>query len=103
MQLFDLEKDPSEKENIIHDKRYKQEVKEMTRLIRKYVKLSLIHIYGGNRTRPMSSASWTISASTPKSYIEKPGNYKIYIKYTNTDAGNDIIQYFPKHPVTRCV
>ena len=38
MQLFDLEKDPSEKENIIHDKRYKQEVKEMTRLIRKYVK-----------------------------------------------------------------
>lgn len=30
----------------------------------------------------------------------KPGNYKIYIKYTNTDAGNDIIQYFPKHPVT---
>ena len=57
-------------------------------------------LYGGNRTRPMSSASWTISASTPKSYIEKPGNYKIYIKYTNTDAGNDIIQYFPKHPVT---
>ena len=38
MQLFDLEKDPSEKENIIHDKRYEQEVKEMTRLIRKYVK-----------------------------------------------------------------
>ena len=33
-----LKKDPSEKENIIHDKRYKQEVKEMTRLIRKYVK-----------------------------------------------------------------
>lgn len=57
-------------------------------------------LYGGNRTRPMSSASWTISASTPKSYIEKPGNYKIYIKYTNTDAGNDIVQYFPKHPVT---
>ncbi|BDW74993.1 hypothetical protein BFINE_07880 [Bacteroides finegoldii DSM 17565] len=38
MQLFDLEKDPSEKENIIHDKRYEQEIKEMTRLIRKYVK-----------------------------------------------------------------
>ena len=57
-------------------------------------------LYGGNRTRPMSSASWTISASTPKSYIEKPGNYKIYIKYANTDAGNDIVQYFPKHPVT---
>lgn len=38
MQLLDLEKDPSEKENIIHDKRYEQEVKEMTRLIRKYVK-----------------------------------------------------------------
>ena len=29
MQLFDLEKDPSEKENIIHDKRYEQEVAEV--------------------------------------------------------------------------
>lgn len=38
MQLFNLKKDPSEKENIIHDKCYEQEVKEMTRLIRKYVR-----------------------------------------------------------------
>lgn len=37
MQLFDLEKDPSEKENIIHEKRYEANVKEMKRLIRKYV------------------------------------------------------------------
>ena len=38
MQLFNLKEDPSEKENIIHDKCYEQEVKEMTQLIRKYVK-----------------------------------------------------------------
>ena len=30
MQLFNLKEDPSEKENIIHDKCYEQEVKEMT-------------------------------------------------------------------------
>lgn len=37
MQLFDLVKDHSEKNNIIHSERYKKEVKEMTQLIRKYV------------------------------------------------------------------
>lgn len=37
MQLFDLEKDPSETKNIIDDKRYKKNVKEMTQLIKKYV------------------------------------------------------------------
>lgn len=38
IQLFDLVKDPSEKKNIIHSKHYKNEIKEMTQLIRKYVK-----------------------------------------------------------------
>lgn len=37
MQLFDLEKDPSETMNLIGDKRYKKNVEEMTQLIRKYV------------------------------------------------------------------
>ena len=37
MQLFDLVKDHSEKNNIIHSERYKKEIKEMTQLIRKYV------------------------------------------------------------------
>lgn len=37
MQLFDLVKDHSEKNNIIHSGRYKKEIKEMTQLIRKYV------------------------------------------------------------------
>lgn len=37
-------------------------------------------LYGGNRTRPMSSASWTISASTPKSYIEN----QVTIRYTSS-------------------
>lgn len=55
----------------------------------------------GSRLRPVSSLSWTISSVKPYgSYISEPGNYKIYVKYANTDAGNDIIQYFPKHPIT---
>lgn len=55
----------------------------------------------GNRTRPMSSLSWSVSSVKPYgSYIDQPGTYKIYVKYMNTDEGNDIIQYFPKHPVT---
>lgn len=36
-QLYDLEKDPSEKENIIHTGQYTKEIDEMTRLIKKYV------------------------------------------------------------------
>lgn len=58
-------------------------------------------VVSGSRSRPMSSISWTVSSVKPYgSYIDKPGNYRIYIKYANTDAGNDIIQYFPKHPIT---
>ncbi|WP_455613072.1 hypothetical protein [Bacteroides congonensis] len=58
-------------------------------------------IVSGSRSRPLSSLSWTVSSVKPYgSYINEPGNYKIYVKYANTDAGNDIIQYFPKHPVT---
>ena len=37
MQLFDIVKDPSEKENIIGDKRYENEVKEMKRTMKQYV------------------------------------------------------------------
>lgn len=37
MQLFDLKKDPAEKKNIIHTKRYEKEVKEMTQHIKRYV------------------------------------------------------------------
>lgn len=37
MQLFDIVKDPSEKENIISDKRYENEVKEMKRVMKQYV------------------------------------------------------------------
>ena len=37
MQLFDIVKDPSEKENIIGDKRYENEVKEMKRAMKQYV------------------------------------------------------------------
>ena len=37
MQLFNLETDPSEKKNLIDNKRYKKEVKKMTQTIRKYV------------------------------------------------------------------
>lgn len=37
MQLFDLQKDPSEKNNIINSGRYDKEVEEMTRLTRQYV------------------------------------------------------------------
>ena len=37
MQLFDIVKDPSEKENIIGDKRYENEVKEMKRTMKKYL------------------------------------------------------------------
>ena len=58
-------------------------------------------VVSGSRARPLSSISWSVSSVKPYgSYIDKPGTYKIYIKYVNTDAGNDIIQYFPKHPVT---
>lgn len=37
MQLFDIVKDPSEKENIIGDKRYENEVNEMKRTMKRYV------------------------------------------------------------------
>lgn len=58
-------------------------------------------VVSGSRSRPLSSLSWTISSVKPYgSYISEPGTYKIYVKYKNTDDGNDIIQYFPKHPVT---
>lgn len=57
-------------------------------------------VVSGSRSRPMSSLSWTISTASPLSRISKPGTYKLYVQYTNTDDGVDIIQYFPKHPVT---
>lgn len=37
MQLFELDRDPSEKKNIINNKRYKKEVARMTQTIKKYV------------------------------------------------------------------
>lgn len=58
-------------------------------------------IGSGNRTRPASSLSWTVSSVKPYgTYISEAGTYKIYVKYTNTDEGVDVIQYFPKHPIT---
>lgn len=59
------------------------------------------HVVSGNRARPLSSLSWNISSTTPYGCrFEKEGTYKIYVKYVNNDSGNDVIQYFPKHPVT---
>lgn len=58
-------------------------------------------IVSGNRARPLSSLSWNVSSVKPYgSYIENPGTYKVYVKYNNADAATDVIQYFPKHPVT---
>lgn len=58
-------------------------------------------VVSGSRARPLSSISWSVSSVKPYgSYIDKPGTYKIYIKYVNNDSGNDMIQYFPKHPIT---
>ena len=37
MQLFNLKEDPSEKKNIISNKRYKKDVDKMTQMIKKYV------------------------------------------------------------------
>lgn len=58
-------------------------------------------VISGNRIRPMSSLTWTMSSVKPYgTYIKKEGTYKIYVKYNNADEANDVIQYFPKHPVT---
>lgn len=58
-------------------------------------------VVSGNRTRPLSSLSWNISSTSPYGCLfAKGGVYKVYVKYVNTDNGNDIIQYFPKHPIT---
>lgn len=58
-------------------------------------------VASGNRARPLSSISWNINSTAPYGCnFEKEGTYKIYVKYINNDEGNNIIQYFPKHPIT---
>lgn len=58
-------------------------------------------VVSGSRSRPQSSLSWTVSSAKPYgTYVHEPGIYKVYVKYVNTDDGVDIVQYFPKHPVT---
>lgn len=58
-------------------------------------------VVSGNRARPLSSLSWNINSTRPYGCLfAEGGTYKLYVKYINTDNGNDIVQYFPKHPVT---